>query len=71
MKERAFGARVQRVQRVQKVQKVLVGGCAAIMNKNFKTALTGEGKQANHAFGMMEMYPYPRLRRYFPRRGKF
>ena len=68
---RAFGARVQRVQRVQKVHRGVVGGSAAIMNKNFKTALTGEGKQANHAFGMMEMHPYPRLRRYFPRRGKF
>ena len=30
----------------------------------------GRGKQANRAFGPMEMHPYPRLRRYFPRRGK-
>ena len=49
----------------------MVGGCAASLYKTFTTALTGEGKQANHAFGMMEMHPYPRLRRYFPRRGKF
>ena len=40
-------------------------------DKTFATALMGEGKQANHAFGVMEIHPYPRLRRYFPRRGKF
>ena len=34
-------------------------------DKTFATALTGEGKQANHAFGVMEIHPYPRLRRYF------
>ena len=28
------------------------------------------GKPYNRAFGAMEMHPYPRLRRYFPRRGK-
>jgi hypothetical protein len=39
--------------------------------ENRTTALTGEGKQANRAFGALEMHPYPRLRRYFPRRGKF
>ena len=36
-----------------------VGGFAAIMNKTFATALTGEGKQANHAFGVMEITPIP------------
>ena len=61
----AFGVRVQRVQRVQKVQRGVVGDCAASLYKTFTTALAGEGKQANHAFGMMEMHPYPRLRRYF------
>ena len=31
-------------------------------DKTFATALTGEGKQANHAFGVMEIHPYPRRR---------
>ena len=31
----------------------------------------GRGEQANRACGAMEMHPDPRLRRYFPRRGKF
>ena len=31
----------------------------------------GRGEQANRACGAMEMPPDPRLRRYFPRRGKF
>ena len=55
----AFGARVQRVQKVQKVQRELVGGSAAIMNKNFKTALTGEGKPYNRAYGAGKCTPIP------------
>ena len=51
--------------------RVVVGGFAAGYYKTFITALAGEGKQANRAFGAREMHPYPRLRRYFPRRGKF
>mgnify|MGYP000117435322 CR=1 FL=1 len=30
----------------------------------------GRGKPYNRAFGAREIHPYPRLRRYFPRRGK-
>ena len=40
----AFGVKVQRVQKVHRVQRGKVGGSAAIMNKTFTTALTGEGK---------------------------
>ena len=34
-----------------------------------QTALRA-GKPNNRAFGAWEIHPYPRLRRYFPRRGK-
>ena len=44
-----------------------VGACGASFDKTFTTALTGEGKQADRAYGPMEMHPNPRLRRYFPR----
>ena len=40
-----------------------------LMSKTFTTALTGEGKPYNRVFDAKEMHPYPRLRRYFPRRG--
>jgi hypothetical protein len=35
------------------------------MYKTFTTALAGVEKQADHTCGVMEMHPYPRLRRYF------
>ena len=67
-----FEAGVQRVQKVQRVQRVVVGGCAASINKTFKTGLSPVGKEENRttALRAMEMHPYPRLRRYFPRWGK-
>ena len=46
---------------MQKVQRVLVGGCAAIINKTVQPALTGGGKHANRACGAMEMHPYSRF----------
>ena len=64
------GVRVQKVQKVQKVQRVLVGGCAAIMNKTFATALTGEGKPYNRAYGAGKCTPFGAAH-HFPRRGKF
>jgi len=53
----AFGVRVQKVQKVQRVQRVKVGGFAAIMNKTFATALTGEGKPYNRAYGARKCTP--------------
>ena len=41
------------------------------MIKPNNRALGAKGKQANRAYGPREIHPYPRLRRYFPRRGKF
>jgi len=53
--------RVQKVQKVQKVQRVKVGGCAANMNKTFKTGLRPlENKPT--ALTAMEMHPFCRLR---------
>ena len=43
----------------------------ASMIKPLQPPLRAKGKHANHAFGVLEMHPYPRLRRYFPRRGKY
>ena len=68
---RPAGVRIQRVQKVQKVQRVVVGAYGASMDKPFTTALAGEGKQANRAYGAMEMHPFCRLRRRLPRRGRF
>jgi hypothetical protein len=41
------------------------------MIKPLQPPWRAKGKQANRACGVREMHPYPRLRRYFPRRGKF
>ena len=55
-----------------------VGGFAASLNKTIQPGFA-RGKQANRPAGREtiqprlwreEMHPYPRLRRYFPRRGK-
>ena len=45
------------MQKVQRVQRVKVGGFAAIMNKTFATALTGEGKPYNRAYGARKCTP--------------
>ena len=37
----------------------------------FYNSASRNGKPYNRAYGALEMHPYPRLRRYFPRRGKF
>ena len=47
-----------------------VGGFAAIMNKTFATALTGEGKPYNRAYGAGKCTPFGAAH-HFPRRGKF
>ena len=39
--------------------------------QNLGAALAGGGKQANRAYGAMEMHPFCRLRRRLPRRGRF
>ncbi len=64
-----------RVQRVQKVQRVQRGWyrpsgdeyIAALWRQRCRR----QRKPNNRACGALEMHPYPRLRRYFPRRGKF
>ena len=82
---RPAGVRVQRVRPaksglVQRVQRVVVGGCAANIYKtkqppwrareNMQTAFQTE-KTIKPRLWREGMHPYPRLRRYFPRRGRF
>ena len=82
---RPAGVRVQRVRPVksglvQRVQRVVVAANAASIYKtkqppwrageNKPTSLRAE-KTIQPRLRREEMNPYPRLRRYFPRRGKF
>ena len=69
-----MGVRVHRVRPaksglVQRVQRVVVGGCAASMDKTFTTALTGEGKTSKTPLGAKEMHPFWYLRYHLPPGG--
>ena len=63
----ASGVKVQRVHKVQRVQRGWYRRFAAM---SFVIPLRG---MENRTTGLctLEMHPYPHLRRYFPRRGKF